>query len=125
MARTDAVAVEGIDAALTRALRYVEAGADAVFVEAPESLEQLQRIVDEVPGPLVVNMFAGGRTPYLPADTLQEMGFAMALVPSDLQRAAVHAMQRAARVLHEEEVARLGGRPDGRLRRSGRARRTD
>jgi len=102
VARTDAVAVEGVDAALARARRYTEAGADAVFVEAPESREQMQRIVQEVQVPLVVNMFAGGRTPYLPAGELEEMGFAMALVPSDLQRAAVHAMQRAARALYDE-----------------------
>lgn len=102
VARTDAVAVEGVDAALARARRYAEAGADAVFVEAPETTEHMQRIVQEVPAPTIINVFAGGRTPYLPAATLQELGFAMALVPSDLQRAAIHAMQRTARTLRDE-----------------------
>lgn len=102
VARTDAIAVEGLDAALARSRRYLHAGADAVFVEAPEDREQLERIAGEIPGPLVVNMFAGGRTPYLPAAELEAMGYAMMLVPSDLQRAAIHAMRQAARALRRD-----------------------
>lgn len=102
VARTDAIAVEGLDAALARSRRYLDAGADAVFVEAPEDRDHLERIAQEVPGPLVVNMFAGGRTPYLPAAELQAMGYAMMLVPSDLQRAAVDAMQQAAYALRRD-----------------------
>ncbi len=99
VARTDAIAVEGFDAALDRAGRYVAAGADLVFVEAPETIEQLARIAAEVPAPTVVNMFAGGRTPHLDAAEVERFGHAMMLVPSDLQRAALWAMQEAAAAL--------------------------
>src|SRR5262249_56352349 len=66
IARTDARAVEGIEAAIERANRYAETGADVCFIEAPESLEELQRIGREVKYPLLVNMLSGGVTPMLP-----------------------------------------------------------
>ena len=93
IARTDAVAVEGFDAAIERARRYGEAGADVLFVEAPESIEQIEAIARELPGPKLINMFAGGKTPLVPADRLAELGYRIVIIPSDLQRAAVHAMR--------------------------------
>lgn len=77
MARTDAIAVEGFEAALERAHRFIEAGADMIFVEAPENLEQMRRIAREVPAPTLANMIPGGKTPMLTAAELEEMGFAM------------------------------------------------
>jgi methylisocitrate lyase len=77
MARTDALAIDGIDAALERAARYAEAGADLVFVEAPQNLEQLARIPREVRLPTMANMIPGGKTPILSAPELQKLGYAL------------------------------------------------
>lgn len=93
IARTDAIAVEGFDAAIARAERYVKAGADMVFVEAPETLEQIRAIADRLPGLKLINMFHGGKTPLVPLPDLAAMGYRLAIIPSDLQRAAIHAMQ--------------------------------
>jgi 2-methylisocitrate lyase-like PEP mutase family enzyme len=94
IARTDAIAVEGLDGALARAAAYREAGADVIFVEAPTSRAEIERIAREVPGPKLMNMFHGGKTPILPADELVAMGYSIIIIPSDLQRAAIHAMQQ-------------------------------
>ncbi|MBB3900166.1 isocitrate lyase/PEP mutase family protein [Roseococcus suduntuyensis] len=93
IARTDAIAVEGLDGALARAHAYREAGADVIFVEAPTSLAQIERIAREVPGPKLMNMFHGGKTPIMPAEELARMGYGIVIIPSDLQRAAIHAMR--------------------------------
>ncbi|KUG20977.1 methylisocitrate lyase [hydrocarbon metagenome] len=82
MARTDALAVNGIDDAITRAQAYREAGADAIFVEAPESVGQMRRIAAEIDAPQLANMIPGGRTPLLPAQKLQEIGFAAVAYPT-------------------------------------------
>lgn len=102
IARTDARAVEGLEAALMRARRYVEAGADMLFIEAPQSESEIETIADAFDTPLVINMFQGGKTPLLPAARVQELGYSLMLVPSDLQRAAIHGMQRAAEALLAE-----------------------
>lgn len=96
VARTDALAVEGEDAALARAQRYADAGADMLFVEAPTSREQIARIAAALDVPLLINMFAGGRTPLLTAGELAGLGYKVMIVPSDLQRAAISGMRRAA-----------------------------
>lgn len=96
IARTDARAVLGLDAAIERGNAYAEAGADMIFVEAPQSVEEIQRIALEVKAPLVINMFWGGKTPLVPAEQLAALGYRIMIVPSDLQRAAIRAMQRAA-----------------------------
>jgi 2-methylisocitrate lyase-like PEP mutase family enzyme len=95
IARTDAIAIEGFEAALVRAQRYVDAGADMIFVEAPQTLEQIQIIAQRLPGPKLMNMFYGGKTPLVSLPTLAELGYQLVIVPSDLQRAAIHAMQKA------------------------------
>lgn len=93
IARTDAIAVEGFDAALARAERYLKAGADMIFVEAPETLAQIRAIADRLPGLKLINMFYGGKTPLVPLPDLAAMGYRLAIIPSDLQRTAIHAMQ--------------------------------
>jgi len=92
IARTDAIAVEGFDAAIERAAAYSDAGADVLFVEAPTSLEQIEKIAEALPGPKLMNMFHGGKTPLVSAPVLKEMGYQIVIIPSDLQRAAIHAM---------------------------------
>lgn len=93
IARTDAIAVEGFERAIARARQYREAGADVLFVEAPESVEQIEAIARELPGPKLINMFYGGKTPLVAADRLAEMGYQIVIIPSDLQRAALRAME--------------------------------
>jgi 2-methylisocitrate lyase-like PEP mutase family enzyme len=93
IARTDAIAVEGLDAAIERALAYAEAGADVIFVEAPTSEAQLETIARRVTAPKLLNMFEGGKTPLVPLDRLRALGYRIVIIPSDLQRAAIRAMQ--------------------------------
>lgn len=102
IARTDARAAEGLAGAIERAKLYAANGADMIFVEAPQSEEEVLAVANALDAPLVINMFAGGKTPLMRADTLQEIGYALMIVPSDLQRAAIAAMQRAADVLFSE-----------------------
>jgi 2-methylisocitrate lyase-like PEP mutase family enzyme len=83
IARTDAAAVEGLDAAVARARSYAEAGADLLFVEAPTSEDDIARVADELKGvaPLVFNWAEGGRTPPIPLQRIAELGFALVLYP--------------------------------------------
>jgi 2-methylisocitrate lyase-like PEP mutase family enzyme len=94
IARTDAIAVEGFDAAIDRCHAYVEAGADVAFLDAPTSEAQIADIARRLSGWKLINMFHGGKTPLLPVSRLQELGFQIVIIPSDLQRAAIKAMQR-------------------------------
>jgi 2-methylisocitrate lyase-like PEP mutase family enzyme len=94
IARTDAIAVEGFDQALERAARYLEAGADMIFVEAPTTEEEIAAIARRLPGYKLINMFHGGKTPLLPVARLQALGYHVVIIPSDTQRAAIKAMQR-------------------------------
>ncbi len=94
IARTDAIAVEGFDAAIDRCHAYVEAGADVAFLDAPTSEQQIADIARRLPGWKLINMFQGGKTPLLPVSRLQQLGFSIVIIPSDLQRAAIKAMQR-------------------------------
>ena len=93
-ARSDAIAVEGFAAAMERAAAYKAAGADILFIEAPETPEQIEEIPRRLPGPLMINMFRGGRTPAMPLERLGALGYALVIVPSDLQRATILAMQQ-------------------------------
>lgn len=112
IARTDACAVEGLDQALARASRYVDAGADAIFVEAPQTLEELCRIPTELPDvPIIVNVVEGGKTPQLPADELEALGYRIVLHANLLLRVTVRAAQSALSYLHENrETAGLTDR---------------
>jgi 2-methylisocitrate lyase-like PEP mutase family enzyme len=92
--RTDAIAVEGLEAALERGSRYREAGADVLFIEAPVGREQVERVARHFKGvPLLYNMAASGKTPDLPADELGKLGFRIAIYPNWVILAAIPAMQ--------------------------------
>ncbi|MEW6489781.1 MAG: isocitrate lyase/PEP mutase family protein [Thermodesulfobacteriota bacterium] len=98
VARTDARAVLGFEAALERCRAFADAGADVVFCEAPQTEEELARVPREVPAPCLVNLVEGGRTPLLPAQRLEALGYRLAIYPVTLLYAAVAGMG-----------ARLGG----------------
>jgi 2-methylisocitrate lyase-like PEP mutase family enzyme len=87
--RTDAIAVEGFDAALERAEAYLEAGADMLFIEAPQSVEELDTICGRFVGrvPLMANMVEGGKTPIMNAGDLQSRGFSFVIFPGGVVRA--------------------------------------
>jgi 2-methylisocitrate lyase-like PEP mutase family enzyme len=95
IARTDAVAVEGFDRAIERALAYRDAGADVLFVEAPKAREDLARIVAALGTavPLMANMVEGGKTPILSGAELEEIGFALVIFPGGIVRAIAKTMQ--------------------------------
>jgi len=102
IARSDARAVEGLQAAIDRVNAYLEAGADVGFVEAPQNVEELRIVGREVKGPALVNVFEGGKTPMLPAAVLAAMGFCLGIYPSQTHRAAIRAAQKVLRVLKED-----------------------
>ena len=101
VARTDALAVHGIDAAIERAQAYADAGADMVFIEAPRSRDDLARIARAVGAPVLANMVEGGKTPLCTVDELQEMGFAAVLFANTALRVAGYAMREALRDLRQ------------------------
>jgi 2-methylisocitrate lyase-like PEP mutase family enzyme len=94
IARTDARAVEGIDAAIARINRYGAAGADVGFIEAPESRAELERIPREVKYPLLVNMLSGGVTPILTVDELGKLGYKIVVCPIESLLVTATAMQK-------------------------------
>src|SRR5262245_50944364 len=94
VARTDARAVEGPDAAIARANRYAAAGADVCFIEAPEGRAELERIPREVKHPLLVNMLTGGVTPILPVAELERLGYKIVVCPIESLLVTGKAMQR-------------------------------
>ena len=103
IARTDARSAEGhIDAAIERGHLYLEAGADALFVEAPRTDEELAQVAAAFPGvPLVVNVVEGGKTPQRTAQAYSEMGFNLVLYANFLMRAALHASKHSLQYLME------------------------
>jgi 2-methylisocitrate lyase-like PEP mutase family enzyme len=96
IARTDAVAVEGLDAALERAERYLESGADVLFIEALPSLEAMSTACARFArrAPLLANIVEGGRTPQMSAAELQKLGFSIAIFPGALVRTLTFAARR-------------------------------
>lgn len=112
IARTDAIAPEGFDAALKRCDAYAQAGADILFVDAPETEAQLARLARHTGLPTMANVVPGGKTPVLPAKVLAEMGFAFAIYPSVAWLAAAGAIQSAFVALRRGDVsASLSGPP--------------
>jgi 2-methylisocitrate lyase-like PEP mutase family enzyme len=93
MARTDARAVHGFDAALDRCRDFEDAGADIIFLEAPETEDEMRRFCQAMTKPCMANMVPGGKTPILPAAELQEIGYKLALYPVMLLSSAVAAMR--------------------------------
>jgi len=100
IARTDSIAVEGIEAALERGERYREAGADMLFIEAPVGRADVERVAAHFQGvPLLYNMASSGKTPDLPADELGKLGFRLAIYPNWVLLAAIPAIQNLLREL--------------------------
>jgi methylisocitrate lyase len=112
VARTDARAVEGIEGAVERALAYVEAGADAIFPEALETVEEFRLFADRLTKegakvPLVANMTEFGKSPYLSAGEFEAMGYRLVLFPVSAFRVAVKAVEEFLR-----DLKRLGSQRD-------------
>jgi 2-methylisocitrate lyase-like PEP mutase family enzyme len=95
MARTDAAATLGLDEAIARARAFHDLGADILFVEAPRSRAELERVGRELPGPKLANLVEGGDTPVLPPAELEALGFKIAAWPVTLLSASIRAMQEA------------------------------
>lgn len=100
IARTDARAVEGLDAAIERVASYLDAGADLGFVEAPQSIEELRAIPKQEPRAAMANIFEGGKTPFVAADELQSWGYQLAIYPSQTQRSAIKAVMDTLAAMH-------------------------
>jgi 2-methylisocitrate lyase-like PEP mutase family enzyme len=92
IARTDARAIDGIDAAIDRAEAFIEAGADMTFVEAPRSEDEMRMITSRLAVPQVANMVVGGKTPLTPQSRLAELGFSLVLYANTPLQAAMRAM---------------------------------
>lgn len=95
VARTDAIAVEGLDAALRRVRRYTEAGADVIFVEAPQTIDQIAAIPEAVDAPVIFNVVPGGKSPEVMRSDLEQFGYAGAILPAATVGAAFTAMTQA------------------------------
>lgn len=93
MARTDARAVEGLDAAVSRARLYREAGADVIFPEALQSEEKFAQFARKVEGPLLANMTEFGKSPLLGIERLSELGYAVAIYPVSAMRIAARSVE--------------------------------
>ncbi|MDH2328002.1 methylisocitrate lyase [Cereibacter sp. SYSU M97828] len=105
IARTDAIANEGMEAAIARARLYLEAGADAIFPEALTSTEMMHTFADALPGvPLLANMTEFGRTPALTGAELQEIGFRMVIWPVSSLRAANRAQERLYAAIRDHDT---------------------
>jgi 2,3-dimethylmalate lyase len=103
IARTDAIAVNGFDDALRRAEAAVKAGADMLFVEAPTTLEQIERVARVFDTPLLFNYAPGGRSPLLPFASLRALGYAVILLPVDTLFVAARAIQTFLRAAREAD----------------------
>ena len=101
IARTDAIAVEGFEAALDRAGAYEEAGADVLFVEAPTTMEEVATIPRTFSRPALYNMAMSGKTPELPASEIEALGFGVVIYPGLSLSAAIPAIRRALAELRE------------------------
>jgi 2-methylisocitrate lyase-like PEP mutase family enzyme len=95
IARTDAVAVDGVEAAIVRANAYARAGADMIFVEAPRTLAELAAVPNRIEVPCLVNMVEGGATPLLPVSDLHEMGYRIVLYANLALRVAAWSVEQA------------------------------
>ncbi len=101
MARTDARTVHGIGEALERAKAYEEAGADILFIESPETLEEMKQITGSFKVPVLANMVEGGRTPFLPVQELEQLGYNLVIFPTSSTYLVAKALTRLMAVLKE------------------------
>jgi 2-methylisocitrate lyase-like PEP mutase family enzyme len=104
VARTDARQPLGVEEAIERCLAYKEAGADALFVEAPQSVDELARVAEALPAPLVANMVERGVTPHLSRSELRDLGFALIVCPLAALYAATRAVTDVLSELRDEET---------------------
>jgi 2-methylisocitrate lyase-like PEP mutase family enzyme len=103
MARTDAIAVNGVEDAIDRAFAYYEAGADIIFVEAPNTIEELRKITSSLKGiPQVINLVEGGKTPLISLKEAEEIGFKIMLCANTALRSAIKGITESLRILKEE-----------------------
>lgn len=100
-ARTDAIATDGIDEAIERAKSYSKAGADFVYIEAYESIEQMEKAVERVEPPLVLNLIEGGKTPIVSVKQAEEMGFKIVAFPLTALWATTNAVTNTLQILKE------------------------
>ncbi|MCK9362334.1 MAG: oxaloacetate decarboxylase [Syntrophales bacterium] len=102
VARTDARAVTNLKDAIARAVAYAEAGADVLFVEAPQTIAEMKEIARELKLPLIANMVEKGKTPFLPAEELEQIGYKIAIYPVSTLYAATKAMMKVLTHLREK-----------------------
>jgi 2-methylisocitrate lyase-like PEP mutase family enzyme len=107
LARTDARAVNGFDDALARCKDFADEGADIVFLEAPESVDEMKRFCAAIPRPCLANMVHQGKTPVLPPAELEAIGYRMAVYPVVALTAIIHAMRQGFAALKAGNDARL------------------
>ncbi len=125
IARTDSRAVAGYEEAVRRCQAYHEAGADMVFFEAPETVEEMEALCKEIRAPKLINMAVGGKTPFVPISRLEKMGFKLAIYPAVTLAAAIKAVRETLVKIREnpdespavegvdfEQVKRLVGFPE-------------
>lgn len=111
IARTDARASDGVDAALRRLEAYDKAGADILFFEAPQSEDEMRTACAHFKKPMMANMADGGKTPILPADKLKELGYAFAIYPSMTSLVAAASMEQALRNLKDHGISQSAELP--------------
>lgn len=105
VARTDALGVHGLDAAIGRAKSYADAGADVLYVEAPRTIEEIETIAGRLghKAPLLINMGEGGKTPIIAAGTLAEMGYSIIAYPSTLFIPMIEGMKKGLEKIHSQQ----------------------
>jgi 2-methylisocitrate lyase-like PEP mutase family enzyme len=104
IARTDACAVEGFEAAIERASRFIEVGADVTFVEAPETLDELKAVPRRLKAPQMLNLVLGGKTPIVDQRAAMDMGFSLVLYANAALQGAVHGMLTTLSALKKDGV---------------------
>ncbi len=109
MARTDARATDSLDEAIFRANEFIKLGADISFLEAPESIDEMQEYCNQVPGHKMANMIEHGKTPVLPPQQLEEIGYKIAVFPLSLLNASILAMRQSL------EMIKSGNEPNNVL----------
>jgi len=120
IARTDARAVMGLEEAIARGKACREAGADVIFIEAPQTVDEIKRVADSIDAPLLINMVTkGGKTPYVPTDELERMGYDIIIFASDVQRAAIFGMRRLLQELRETRTGEFFAETVGFQEREG------
>ncbi|HUM81666.1 MAG TPA: isocitrate lyase/PEP mutase family protein [Methanothrix sp.] len=107
-ARTDARAIEGFEGTVERTVLYAQAGADYVYVECPQSLEEVARLIKSISAPLAFNLIPGGKTPDFALAELEELGVKYISIPMVCIYPAVRSMQEALRALKEGDLKQVG-----------------